>query len=119
MSSEPKVVAEVEGVKFYRIREATEEDPIVGWEADERSLEPCIFIHLRSGVKLVGAVPRPKLRKVGIVNVTGASKSPGVPLVSPDPHDENPKFTDRKDIVDLVCSWWDDFLRRDRERSLG
>ena len=113
---QPKVVAEIDGVKFYRIREATVDDPIVDWFAEENTLEPCLHIRLRSGTTLHAPIPHPKLREAGIVSVTSYPRSPSIPVVSTDPNDDDSTLTDRKDIVELVVSWAEDYLRRQRQR---
>ncbi len=112
-----QVVAEKDGIRFYRIKEASMEDPIVDWYAVEDELEPYVVIILRSGTKLVASIPKPILRELGIVSAAPAAHSPGVPTVGITKNDVHSNLTDRKDIVELVVSWAEDYLRRQRERE--
>lgn len=104
-------------LKLYRVRRGGD-NPIVSWEPREDDpMDPHLRITFASGHTVVAPLPKKTLADAGVVVLFDAWSVPGIPIVTTDPEMRNSDLTDRKDVVELVVSWAEDYDRRQRERQ--
>ncbi len=110
----PRAVIYRSGLRLYRLRYDATPNPIVEWRVcEDDPMDPHLRIRFASGHELIAPIPKKTLSDAGVVVLYGASRVPGIPLLSADPDADESDLTDRRDIVALVNGWVRDYLEKD------